>query len=125
MKTLEFSVSPSLSPIINGEVWELSEHWHIVLCGRCVTIPKGFLTDGASIPRILWRVCGHPMSTKRISVAVVHDAIYSGELKGYTRKEADTIYRDALIEQGWPKWKAYLEYFTLRACGASHWSKID
>lgn len=123
MKTLEYSSLPTLSPIIAGDLWELSEPWQIRIYGDEATISKGFLTDGASIPRILWRVCGHPMSTKRLVSAIVHDAIYAGEILGFNRQEADEIYRDSLIERGFAKWKAYLEYYTLRAGGSSHWRR--
>ena len=121
MKTITYAIIPSLSPIINGELWELSKDWHVTVRGVEATLPKGFLTDGASIPRILWRVCGHPMTTKRIIPAIVHDAIYAGTILGFTRQEADEIFRDGIIEAGWPKWKANIEYAALRLFGSTHW----
>lgn len=37
--------------------WELVEDWKFDLpCGEKIVIPKGFVFDGASIPRILWAV---------------------------------------------------------------------
>ena len=121
MKTITYATTPSLSPVINGELWELSQDWHVTVRGSKETLPKGFLTDGASIPRILWRVCGHPMTTKRIIPAIVHDAIYAGTILGFTRQEADEIFRDGIIEAGWPKWKARIEYAALRLFGSPHW----
>ena len=121
MKTITYATTPSLSPIINGELWEISKDWHVTVRGNKETLPRGFITDGASIPRILWRVCGHPMTTKRIIPAIVHDAIYDGTIFSYTRKEADEIFRDGIIEAGWPKWKAHIEYAALRLFGFSHW----
>lgn len=121
MKTITYATTPSLSPVIDGELWELSKDWHVTVRGSKETLPKGFLTDGASIPRILWRVCGHPMTTKRIIPAIVHDAIYAGVILGFTRKEADEIFRDGIIEAGWPKWKAHIEYAALRLFGSPHW----
>lgn len=121
MKAITYATTPSLSPVIDGELWELSKDWNVTVRGTKETLPKGFLTDGASIPRILWRVCGHPMATKRIIPAIVHDAIYAGTILGFTRKEADEIFRDGIIEAGWPKWKARIEYAALRLFGSPHW----
>lgn len=121
MKAITYATTPSLSPVIDGELWELSKDWNVTVRGTKETLPKGFLTDGASIPRILWRVCGHPMATKRIIPAIVHDAIYAGTILGFTRKEADEIFRDGIIEAGWPKWKAHIEYAALRLFGSPHW----
>ena len=123
MQTLSFAKRPSLEPVIADEVWELTQDWHIAILGRGVVVPKGFLTDGASIPRFLWRVCGHPMGTQRVIPAIVHDAIYAGAIAGFTRKEADQIYADALVELGFPKRKARLEYAALRLFGAAHWQE--
>lgn len=121
MKAITYATTPSLSPVIDSELWELSKDWNVTVRGTKETLPKGFLTDGASIPRILWRVCGHPMATKRIIPAIVHDAIYAGTILGFTRKEADEIFRDGIIEAGWPNWKAHIEYAALRLFGSPHW----
>lgn len=121
MQTLSYDKEPALSPTLSGEVWVLVEDWHIRINGEPFCIQRGYFTDGASIPRFLWRVCGHPMSTVRLPIAIVHDAIYDGTLRGYTRKQADAIFRDALVERGHPKWKASLEYTVLRWFGAKHW----
>lgn len=115
---------PKLSPLISGELWELADDWNVWIKGQRYTIPKGFVTDGASIPRVLWRVCGHPMSTQRFPVALFHDWAYSTECTFvFTRSHADEIYRDGLISLGFKPWKANLEYTTLRLCGGSHYRK--
>jgi len=40
---------------------------------KSVVITKGFLTDGASIPRVLWSVVGSPYQPRFIAAAVYHD----------------------------------------------------
>jgi len=46
-----------------------------------VTIPKGFSTDGASIPLLFWTVLGlNPYSPRLLTAAVVHDALFTDVL---------------------------------------------
>ena len=57
----------------------LMEPWHIDRVGSFgFTVPAGTTTDGASIPRWLWRVCGHPLEAPRVYAALLHDWLYSG-----------------------------------------------
>lgn len=82
-----------------------------------VTVPAGFVTDLASIPRVFrWLFTGHGKSRYP---SVVHDYLY--EIR-HDRGEADRIFREALevAGAGWLKrnvmyaavraggWKAYL-----------------
>ena len=57
-----------------------------------------------------------------LPAALVHDWLYSGNVP-CTREFADGVYRDGLITLGFPKWKANLEYYTLRLFGGSHWKE--
>lgn len=86
-----------------------------------VEIPAGFATDGASIPRALWRLCGHPLAAPRVYAAIVHDWLYSGGAPGMTRAQADAIYRDLLVCYGVPAAVAVVEWAALRLFGARHW----
>ena len=56
----------------------LMEDWTVEVCGYRFTVPAGATTDGASIPRFLWRVCGHPLMAPRVYAALLHDWIYGG-----------------------------------------------
>ena len=120
-----YDAPPKLSPLITGELWELADDWRVTVRGHEYVIPKGFITDGASIPRVLWRVCGHPMSTRRLPIAIFHDWAYDVECPfDIPRATADEIYRDGLVNPlGFPGWKANLEYTMLRLCGGSHYRK--
>ena len=111
---------PNVTPLdTETERWLLTADYADEISGFQFVVPAGFITDGASIPRVLWRICGHPMSTKRFPAAVVHDWLYSGNVP-CTREFADGIYRDGLLLLGFPKWKANLEYYTVRMFGGSH-----
>lgn len=112
---------PVLIPPDGGAFWELAEDWRVTLPGFSYVIPNGFKTDGASVPRFLWRVCGTPLGVPRLYAAIVHDWLYSGGLPGVSRADADAVYRDMLIAMGVSKAKAWIEWAALRCCGASHW----
>lgn len=127
---------PKLEPL--HEKWRLVEDWHMdckgTLAGK-VTVPRDFITDGASIPRFLWRLCGSPMDLPRVYAAIVHDFLYeyphtvkvvtdvSTVERSCTRSEADKTYRDYQIALGISKVKAYTEYYALRMFGGGHWGK--
>ena len=112
---------PRFLPPEGGEFWELAADWRVVFNDVTYVIPMGFRTDGASIPRFLWRVCGTPLGVPRLYAAIVHDWLYSGGCPGTTRSQADAVYRDMQIAMGVSKFKAYVEWSALRCCGGSHW----
>ena len=98
--------------------------WHVRVRGWDLTIPADTKTDGASIPRFLWRVCGHPLEVPRVYAAAVHDWLYAhGHELGISRAEADAIYYALLRHFGIAAWRAGIEYTALRLCGARHYIK--
>lgn len=107
----------------NGEA-TLMEDWLVEVRGWSFAVPAGTATDGASIPRALWCVCGHPLQAPRVYAALVHDWLYGGGGPDeMTRAEADAVYRDLLVAFGWGRAKAWIEWTALRMFGASHWTK--
>ena len=56
-----------------------------------ITLKKGFRSDGASLPRSLWRCIGHPFFHSYLLAALLHDALYQTEL--LPRRLADMIFR--------------------------------
>jgi hypothetical protein len=67
-----------------------------------IRIPKGFHTDGASVPRIFWSLLD-PWSNF-FSSAIVHDFLYSKDSDFFfpltDRKEADRIFLEAMYNAG-------------------------
>lgn len=104
----------------------LMEDWHIEWVGPLwegVTVPAWTTTDGASIPRMLWRVCGHPLEAPRVYAATLHDWLYeNGAELGITREEADRCYYALLRHFGVAGWRAKIEYWALRIFGGGHWT---
>ena len=56
-----------------------------------ITVPFGFVTDFASVPRLLWSL--FPPIGRYGYAAVFHDFVY-WEQDAITRKEADRVFRD-------------------------------
>ena len=59
-----------------------------------ITVPKGFTTDLASIPRIFQSIV--PKLGHHIRPAIVHDYCYEGHVRDMTRKEADEMFLDGM-----------------------------
>ena len=67
-----------------------------------IQIPKGFYTDGASVPKIFWNIFS-PWGSY-FSAALVHDFLYSKDSNEIFpvagRKEADLIFKEAMFNAG-------------------------
>ena len=84
------------------------------VAGKTITVPVGFLTDFASVPRLpfIWLVagdCGH-------EAAVVHDWLYASH--EVDRKMADLVFGEALEVSGQPTWRAMLMWLGVRVGGS-------
>ena len=80
-------------------------------------VPKGFKTDLASIPRVLWPIFS-PGDYDVIAPAVLHDWHYCCS-KEVSRQHADDIFYFGLVSLGMSHKKAYFYYISLRALGGS------
>ena len=113
---------PSLEPMPErgGDIYALDREYRIKLPvdGRTLVIKAGYETDGASIPRALWRLA-HPFQPSLIASAVSHDALYSSEV--LPRHRADEIFRRLLIEDKVPRWKARAMWLAVRGFGWMVW----
>ena len=89
--------------------------------GRAFTVrvAVGFAFDGCSIPRALWRVCGHPMEVPRVAAALAHDWLYAAHL--CSRRTADAIYAAICRAVGMGAVRTGVEHTALRWFGASAW----
>ena len=80
-----------------------------------ITIPRGFVTDGASIPRLVWTFVGGPFSGKYVKPAVAHDYLYAVHL--YSRYKADLIFLEAMKSCGVSLIKRELMFLAVRVGG--------
>ncbi|UWX68802.1 DUF1353 domain-containing protein [Burkholderia gladioli] len=85
---------------------------------RVFTVPAGFETDFASVPRapvafLLAADSAHEAST-------VHDFLYTAP-HPVTRSLADAVLKEASIVSGVPAWRAWLMWAGVRIGGSGHW----
>ena len=102
-----------------------------------ITVPPGFVTDLASIPRWAWIVL--PPDGPWVKGAVIHDFLYAtcgtGVWKNhptaitrsapYSRREADAILREALENRGVDRLRRTIIWLAVRLGGASGWGLDD
>lgn len=86
------------------------------ISGVDYTIPKGFVSDGASIPRVLWSIFGGPFCPKNLEASVQHDYLIHLNLDSDSR---DLQFYSTLVSKGTSKWKAKIMYL-----GVVAWSKL-
>ena len=96
----------------------LEEIW-FEYCGMQICVPAGYVSDGASVPRFLWRLLSPCIDPKTLVPSIVHDFLYEWELG--TRYEADLWYAAALSREGYPDWKCLLTLIGVRLGGKGHY----
>lgn len=112
---------PVLQYCQTSRMWRLVAPFVVRVEIGHVMIREGFLTDGASIPRVFWRAVGHPMTGDYIGPAVVHDALYAAKL---TRRDiADRIFYELLLVYGVGMVRASIMYAAVRMCGGLVWCR--
>ena len=89
---------------------------------RELTVPVGFRSDGASVPRFFWRLVFPPGDAQALRAAFLHDWIYRTHPEGWDRKKADDLFYDVLVADGVPKWRAYLAWSGVRLGGSAAWN---
>ena len=75
---------------------------------RVYTVPIGFITDGASIPKIFWSFIGSPFTGLYRRAALIHDYLYATQTT--TRVYADRVFLEAMffLKVSW--WKRKTMY---------------
>lgn len=83
-----------------------------------ITVPKGFASDGASIPRVFHRLY-HPFTTEARWASAVHDYIYAVLFYKYSKEFADVLLREMIKKDGggWFMCDAFYRAVRLNVCG--------
>ena len=115
----------------DGKIWKLLEPV-IYLCeeaiaeqpaGVVIHVPKGFVTDFASVPRIFWNIVAP--TGKHSFAAIVHDWLYyKGEIekgKPCTKAFADQVFREAMREAGINRVRRQIMYLAVKWFGNGVW----
>ena len=99
-----------VTPMPDGRRWKLvkSFTYHIgsKYSRKAIIVPKGFITDFASIPWIFWSWL--PSWGKYGKSAVIHD--YLWQTKKVSKLKANKIFYEAMLVGKTKKWKAKLMF---------------
>ena len=104
-----------------GNVLTTPFPYRVPFGGRNFLIPRGFESDGASVPRIFWRIVFPNTDSHAVTAGICHDFIYRTQPKDWTRQEADTLFLALLIEFGVTPTSAMLAYRGVRIGGWLPW----
>lgn len=87
--------------------------------GRAFVIPRGFITDLASIPRLVRPALDRNGASRR--AAVLHDSLYSRQIT--SRADADELFDEALELDGAGGLERGLMYAGVRLGGWLYWNQ--
>ena len=114
-----------ISPLKDGKNWQLVNAFTYAVGAEdaedVINVPAGFVTDFASVPRIMWSVI--PPWGCYGKGSILHDYLYRvGAIVGnrrYTRKESDLIFLEAMEVLEVSKLKRKVIYIAVRMFGGS------
>ena len=90
-----------------------------------ITVPKGFYWNGVSSPKIFYPL--FPVWDVYASAALIHDWIYAQrgniETGQVTRREADDIFYNIMVEDGVSKLRAKAMWAFVRLTGWTVWNR--
>jgi hypothetical protein len=111
---------PVVKPFADSRDWMLVEsvEYSIGNSGVIISVPKGFVTDFASIPQPLWSFGLSPYG-RFSKAAIVHDYLYWKQ--DCTREQADNLLLIAMKESGVSSSQQREIYLGVRAGGESAW----
>jgi hypothetical protein len=100
---------------IDGKDWLVERDFvYVAGNGDRYLIPKGFITDFASIPRIFWSIL--PPTGDYGPAAVLHDFLYRTGV--VSRARADDLFFEAMGVLGVASWKRYTIWYGVHVLGA-------
>ncbi len=86
---------------------------------RVIVVPKGFVTDFASVPQLFWNILP-PWGTYG-KAAVLHDWLY--KTQEFSRKFSDDLLLEGMKVLGVTAWKRNVIYWGVRIGGWMAWNE--
>lgn len=115
------TITPVLKPTATGyRLW--SPLVFAVRPGETETVPGGFDTDGASVPRPLWPLVLSPYDPRAIRAAVIHDFMY--RFGAWPRAQADDVLLAYMRADGVPAFTARVVWAAVRLFGWLYWRRL-
>lgn len=114
---IEFHSKPTIEPFEKYK-FLVAKAFDVSINEDRFTIPKGFETDLASVPRMLWPILA-PDNSGVFAPSILHDYLYTchNELP---RKIIDQVFYFALLENDVNERLAFGMYIAIRMFGGTH-----
>lgn len=113
---LEFLNNPRVE-VLDDDLCMLTDDFILKYWDYTFIIPKGFITDFASVPRV--PIAYRLFANRAKKSAIFHDFAYSTHLA--SREECDKAFLDAMRAEKLPEWICKAMYYGVRLGGASHY----
>jgi hypothetical protein len=110
---------PQIAPFGDSEWWVLTSSIpnRIGRSTEIITVPRGFVTDLASIPRFFWSA--FPKTGPYMSAAILHDYLYWDQR--CTRTQADEIFEIEMKSFGVASTSRAMIFAAVSELGGSSW----
>ena len=106
-----------------NDKYKVMEDIQYNIMGTILTVPKGFITDLASIPTSLQGII--PKQGLYDAGAILHDYLYSSQsIYPINRYDSDRIFHYVMVECGVDTKLADIMYNAVRIGGESHYQRI-
>ena len=114
----KFTTKLEVTPVANSDkLWRLVKNFDYYLgnlsSGMSIKVPKGFITDFASVPRIFWNIL--PPWGEYGKASVLHDYLYKNNT--FSRVICDAIFLEAMGVLKVSTWKKWVLYIGVRLFG--------
>jgi len=111
---------PVLKPFADNRDWVLMENliYQIGQTSTVIVVPRGFVTDFASIPQAFWSF-GLSAHGRYSKAAIVHDYLYWTQ--GCSREQADNLLMIAMKESSVDSGQRFAIYEGVRLGGGQPW----
>ncbi len=112
---------PRLIPFSDGEYWVLGNDLVFAIrdSGEKIIVPRGFVTDFASVPRIFWTF--FPKHGEYTRAAIVHDFLYWEQR--CTREQADELFDILMEDSDVDSTSRFTIYAAVRVWGGDAWEE--
>ena len=109
-----------IGQFVKGGMFKLTTDYEVKFGDIVIVIRHGFVTNGASIPRIFWAY-GNPFGDDTLPGAIVHDALY--QTHDLPRMVTDAIFFSLMKDNQTKLFKRWIYFLAVRLFGWICWGK--
>jgi hypothetical protein len=123
LEIIMWSVDSALKTVkVGPKLWMLLAPMKYTTPRGKFTVPKGYLTDHASVPRLFVRLVP-PVQSAIAEASVLHDWFYNNDSPSVPRDFADKCLKELTIANGGTKALAYTAWTAVRCGGGGLYRK--